>query len=222
MNRIRNGLAVQSIIGCKMIKIKTVRQAMRSSSVKMVPGCLMGMLTCAPAMAQLANPWEADGAEIQMELSVDSFVELELLDSALLRLKIPPPASTIPAEGVGFRVIGNASATVTAEPDDFVKVDGPEDWLGKATLGSEEIGYAIELRFPRFGQPSSPVQISTLPGFEPGPTTPGLTVDLTQTGYEREGVIHLEANENWTVHGGIPSPGVYTGHVTITVSADAL
>ena len=199
-----------------------MHRIVRSTSGKIVSGCLIGVLTCAPALAQFANPWEADGAEVLMELSVGPFVELELLDAALLRLEIPPPGSTIPSEGVGFKVIGNASATVTAEPDDFIKVDGPEDWLGKATLGTEEIGYGIELRFPRFGQPSSPAQISALPGFEAGPTTPALTVDLTQTGYEREGVIHMEANENWTEHGGIPFPGVYKGSVTITVSADNL
>lgn len=199
-----------------------MRRENRNRPRAVIAGFLIGAISCGPAMAQLANPWEADGAEVLMEVAVYPFVELQIIGNPLLRLNIPPPGSTVPSQGVEFRVIGNASATVIAEPDDFIEVAGPEGWLGKATMGSEEIGYNLELRFPRFGEPGSPVQIAALPGFESGPTTPPLTVDLTSTGFEREGVIHLEANERWTAHGGIPLPGVYQGQVTITVSADNL
>lgn len=181
--------------------------------------CLTGFIS-GSATAQLANPWQNDGAEVLTEVSVSAFVEFEFIDPALLYLEIPPPNSTVPSDGVGFKVSGNASATVTAEPDAFIQVAGPENWLGKAVQGSEEIGYNIEVRFPRFGVPSSPVQIASLPGFEASPTNP-LSVDLTLTGNEREGVIHLEANENWTAHGGVPFPGIYEGQITITVSADS-
>ena len=220
MNSIRNVPGANSACQKKVPEV-IMNNSNRFRSLGLVSGCLIGALSCGPAVAQLANPWETDGAEVLMELAVGPFVELEILGQPLLYLEIPPPGSTAPSEGVGFNVIGNASATVTAEPDAFIQVAGPENWLGKATMGTEEIGYDIVLRFPLYAASSSPTDIATLPGNKPGPT-PGLTVDLTKTGYEREGVIHLEADENWTEHGGIPFPGVYTGSVTITVSADNL
>ena len=72
--------------------------------------------------------------------------ELQILGSNLLYLEIPPAGSTIPAAGVNFIVTGNAHATLTAEPDAFMQVGS--QYLGKATLGSESVGYKVELRFP--------------------------------------------------------------------------
>jgi hypothetical protein len=122
---------------------------------------------------------------------------------------------------VRFRVTGNAAAILTAEPTAFLEVPS-EGHLGKAVLGAEEIGYSIELRFPRTGAPGSPVQIAGLPGGEPGPTTPPLEVDLTATGGQREGEVHLLASQAWTEHGGLPLPGIYVGQVTLTLTADNL
>ena len=192
---------------------------------RIAAGCVALLATAGlPATAQLDNPWEGDGAEVSALLSVEPFVEFELLDPALLYLEIPPPGSTVPANGVRFLITGNASATVVAEPDAFIDVPG-EGFLGRAVLetdSNEFVGYNLNLRFPRIGISGSPRQDASLPTFEVGPTTPSLTVDLALTGDQREGVIHMEAHQNWTEHGGVPLPGPYKGQLTITVTADSL
>ena len=45
---------------------------------------------------------------------------------------------------------------------------------------------------------------------------------MTLTGGVRDGVIHLEASQDWTGDGGLPLPGVYVGNVTLTLTADNL
>ncbi len=144
-----------------------------------------------PAVAQ-STP---ESAAVNVNIQVLPIAELEFLDAPLLHLEVPPPGSTIPVTGVRFRVVGNASAILTAEPDAFIEVPG-ESFMGKAVLNSGAVGYKIELRFPRLGAPGSPVHIAALPGFEEGPTTPPLEVDLTLTKGEREGVIHMEASDD--------------------------
>ena len=52
-----------------------------------------------------------------------------------------------------------------------------------------------------------------------GPTMPALSVDLTTTGMQRDGEVHMEADPNWTPSGGIPLPGTYTGNVVLTLAA---
>ncbi len=106
-----------------------------------------------------------------------------------------------------FRVTGNAAASLSAEPDDFIQVP-TEGYLGKAILGAGAVGYKIELRFPSTGVVGSGVQIGALPGFEAAGTPP-LSVNLTLTGGQRDGVIHLEADQSWTADGSLPLPGLY-------------
>lgn len=179
-------------------------------------------LVCA-ALAVISFPAGAQqlsNAEFNTNVLVQivPIAQLEFLDTPLLYLEVPPPGSTVPSSGVDFRVTGNADATMVAEPDAFIEVAG-EGFMGKAILGAGSIGYKIELRFPRTGVPGSPVQISALPGYEAGPTTPPLTVDLGLTGGMRDGVIHMESNQYWTEDGGIPLPGLYEGHITLTLTA---
>lgn len=152
-----------------------------------------------------------------IDLTVLPVATLQIIGNNVLHLDIPPAGSTIPASGVDFRVIGNAHATLTAEPDAFMVVGG--QYLGKASMGAESVGYKVELRFPKTGAVGSPIQYAALPGYEAGPTVPALSVDLTTTGMQRDGQVHMEADPNWTPSGGIPLPGTYTGNVVLTLTA---
>ena len=162
---------------------------------------------------QITNQAYAQPVDVQ----VLPFATLQIVGNNVLHLDIPPAGSTIPASGVDFVVTGNAHATLTAEPDAFMEVGG--QYLGKANMGSESVGYKVELRFPKTGTAGSPIQYAALPGYEAGATAPALTVDLAATGMQREGEVHMEADPNWTPSGGIPLPGTYTGNVVLTLTA---
>ena len=167
-----------------------------------------------------ANAVDQQG-QVQLNITIAPTATLTFLDTPLLYLEVPPPGSTIPATGVRFRVTGNAKAILTAEPDNFIQIP-VEGYLGKAVLNGNAVGYKIELRFPSIGIPGSSPQYAGLPGYEAGPTTPPLAVNLMLTGGVRDGVIHLEADPSWTTDGGLPLPGIYVGNVTLTLTADNL
>jgi hypothetical protein len=40
------------------------------------------------------------------------------------------------------------------------------------------------------------------------------------TGGEREGVLHMETNQEWTSDGSYPLAGIHVGEVILTLSAD--
>jgi hypothetical protein len=172
------------------------------------------------AAAASAQTTSSEG-EAEVTLTIVPIAMLEFIGGNLLYLEVPPADSTVPSSGVEFRVTGNAHAILTAEPDAFVEVPG-EGFVGAAFLpgNPEPVGYKLELRFPRSGVSGSPIQIAALPGFEEGPTDPPLEVDLTLTGGERNGVLHMEASHQWTHDGGVALPGLYEGTVTLTLTAD--
>lgn len=179
-------------------------------------GVLMpAAITLCAAEAGLAS----NTAQVQVNVEIAPIAYLVFDSTPLLYLEVPPPDSTAPSNGVLFRVIGNATATLTAEPDAFINVPG-QGYLGKAVLGLSEVGYRVQLRFPNVGVVGSLPQTSELPGFEEGPTTPANVVDLLLTGGERSGVLHMETSQEWTEHGGLPLAGIHVGEVILTLSAD--
>jgi hypothetical protein len=177
---------------------------------------LAAILAAAPALATGAT----NQGQVQVNVNVTPIASLTFLDNPLLYLEVPPPGSTFPSNGVRFRVTGNAAAVLSAAPDDFIQIPS-QGYLGKAVLNSGTVGYKIDLLFPSIGVAGSPIQISTLPGFEASGTSP-LGVNLMLTGGVRDGIIHLEASQQWTADGSLPLPGVYVGHVTLTLTADNL
>ena len=179
--------------------------------------CLTGLSVDPADGQQISN--DAFLTNVNIEVAPIAF--LDFIDDPLLYLEVPPPDSTAPVSGVRFLVTGNAAATLVAEPDEFLDVPG-QGWLGKAVNGSEAIGFALDLRFPRTGVPGSSVQTAALPGGTTGHTEPPLTVDLTLTGGAREGVIHMETSQNYTDHGGLALPGLYEGNVVLTLTVDNL
>lgn len=183
------------------------------------PVALAGAIACGTICQVHAQTFDPTTGVTNVNIQVAPIAELAFIGSPLLYLKIPPPGSTIPSQGVRFVVTGNASATLVAEPNDFLAVPG-EGIMGKAVLNGEEVGYKVELRFPSLGVIGSPPQYAALPLYEEGPTVPPLSVNLMMTGGARQGMIHMEAHPNWTATGGIPLPGIYVGEVTLTLTAD--
>lgn len=169
-----------------------------------------------PAHAQQAGASDI----VHVNINVLPFATLEFVDTdPLLYLEVPPPGSTVPATGVEFIVIGNASATLSAEPDSFIQIPaaqyigvGFDPYLGRATQSGQEIGYDIELRFPIPGPNTG------LPLSQEGPATSPL-VDVAGSGGAVGGVLHLIADPNWTVDGGLPLPGLYEGEIILTLTA---
>src|ERR1700742_936653 len=97
----------------------------------------------------------SDASSVNVQVQILPFASLVFLNSPLLYLEVPPPGSTAPSNGVFFTVIGNARATLTAEPDAFLNVP-VEGYLGKAVLNGNGIGYKLDLRFPRTGSAGPP------------------------------------------------------------------
>ena len=186
-------------------------------------GSLLWSILIVPVLLVMAvahaNAVDQQG-QVHLNITIAPTATLTFLDTPLLYLEVPPPGSTFPSSGVRFRVTGNAAAILSAEPDEFIQIPSL-GYLGKAVLNSGIVGYKIDLLFPSIGVAGSPIQISTLPG-STASGTPPLSVNLTLTGGVRDGVIHLEASQNWTADGGLPLPGIYVGNVTLTLTADNL
>ena len=182
-----------------------------------IAGCMItGSMTSSAVKAQQISN---DVFQTNVNITILPYAELEFTGGNLLYLLIPPPDSTIPSTGVNFIVRGNATATLSAEPDDFIWIPSENSFMGKAVIGSEEIGYRIELRFPSVPMPGSPPQYAWLPGFEQSGTSP-LSVNLTLSSGARAGVIHMEASQEWTPDGAFPLPGIYEGEIVLTLTAD--
>lgn len=174
-------------------------------------------LVAIPASAQQISPSEF---VTTVNITVSPYAMLEFDDpNPLLYLEVPPPGSTIPSNGVGFTVIGNASATLSAEPDAFMQVPAAQypfinfdPWLGRATQAGQHIGYDIELRFPIPGPNTG------LPLAQAGPAVSPL-VNIVGSGGAVGGVLHLIAKPNWTAGGGMALPGLYEGEIILTLTA---
>jgi hypothetical protein len=197
----------------------TNKKKLGSTRLACLAGILGAVLPQAAQAQQLAN----DVFQTNVNIEVLPFATLEFTGPPLLYLEIPPTSSsTIPGSGVPFEVTGNATASISAAPHQFMfipHVGSSGAWMGKATQGGEDLGYRLQVEFPDEGVAGSSIQVGQLPGSSPDGTTP-LTVDLTLTGGMRAGIIHLIANKTWTLDGGIPLPGLYEGTIVLTLTAD--
>lgn len=152
-----------------------------------------------------------------VEVQILPIAELEFIGPTLLHLEIPPAGSTWPSAGVKFRVTGNASASVSASPDEFIEIPATDQFMGKAVRLSDAqaIGYGLLLEFPKTGPG---YQAAGLPGTD-GDGTTSLTVALN--GGQRQGAIQLSADPSWNPDGSaIPLPGLYVGEIVLTLTAD--
>ncbi len=167
-------------------------------------------------------PIPAHGEQVSLQTSVTNVnidvlpvAELQLLDTPLLYMQIPPGGTVLPGARVRFKVSGNGSATVSAMPHAFVQIDSLDGaYLGMAVRQSDTatVGYDLTVRFPSTGMG---LQSSSLTGTE-NTGTPPLSVALN--GGTRQGAIDLTANPDWTPAGGIPLPGLYVGELILTVT----
>jgi hypothetical protein len=164
---------------------------------------------------QIAAPADHSTDPVAKALAAAPFATLELLQRTI---SIPFPSQGMAASsaGVEFVVLGNASATLTVEPDGFVNIDGR--YLGKASNGVDAIGYDLRVEFPRGEARGS--SVATLPGSAAEPTRPLTAVLLAGGEMEQTGVIHVVTDPNWTLDGGLPLPGNYVSHIVLTLTAD--
>jgi hypothetical protein len=190
------------------------------------PTCAIAIaLSAAPALAQ-SNPWAPEQTTVPIEIEVEPIAEIQFPDGVDgLHLYVPPANSTIPSNGLRFLVRGNALASVSAAPDQFMLVQhyitGPTNvdlgpkYLGRAQhTNGETIGYSLQVEFPVGST-------RTLPLTNGNGTIP-LTVDMVAAGGQETGFLHLIASHRWTPTGGMPSVGDYFGNIVVTVSASNL
>ena len=183
----------------------------------------LGLLLAAAAVPALAQQLTNQTFQTNINIEIAPVAELTFEGAnPLLYLEIPPEDFTIPGSGVNFSVTGNADATLIAEPDAFIEVvteDGLHIWARRSRAqrrSATSWNSDFREQVPR----EDPLHDGCLlPGFEEGPTAPPLLVDLSSTGQQRTGVLHMEAHPNWTPSGGIPLPGIYVGAVTLTLTA---
>lgn len=182
----------------------------------------VALLLVAAGGAQAAGP-TAQGTA-QVNVVIEPIASLTFTTPPLLSLEVPPSTSTVNTSGtVDFVVTGNAAATLTAAPDQFVLIPGANNgYMGKAVLNGGAVGYQIQLAFPSNSVSGSGQTVATLPLYVAGSTQPAPAVPLPLTGGQRPGTIDLLASAAWTPDRGLPLPGVYTGQVILTLTASNL
>lgn len=162
--------------------------------------------------------------QVNTTVTVLPYAELIFTAGSLLYLQIPPGGSTIPVDGVEFYITGNATTSLSAEPDAFLEISAPDGlpgisgapgpyYLGEAENGNGDlIGYDIALQFPTPASSSA-----RLPKTTESPTAT-LTANL-QSG-NAYGIIDLITNAEWSNQGTLPMPGLYEGGVVLTLTAN--
>lgn len=174
---------------------------------------LSGLLATSILGTHVARAADPDST-VPVTVTVLPMAMIQFIDPMLLYLEIPPPATTAPGT-VRFLVTGNASASLTAIPDEFVFIPSEAAYMGKAVLNSSVLGYKVHLHFPSTGIGQ---QSASLPGNDGVGTTPLLTVALA--GGTRQGEIRIDASPAWTPHGGMPALGIHVGEVILTLTAE--
>ena len=196
---------------------------MNKKQIYRLLGALAVALAAGTCQAGAVQP-QAQG-QAHVDVNIQPFASLHFLTSNLLELTVPPSKSTINTSGaVQFVVDGNARATLTAAPSQFLYVTpqpgGDGGWMGKAVNNGHYVGYQVQLTFPSNGVMGSPKAIAAMPLSEAAGTTPALPVFLPLTAGRRPGTVDLLANANWTADGGLPLPGTYVGQIILTLTAD--
>lgn len=145
---------------------------------------------------------------------------------------------------IPFTVRGNASASVTVTPEEFLQTKSGS-WLGRAGGPAyRSLGYDAIVHFPVSSSSyrwltdweywddwdnwSDWRGFGTLPWWSrwtrlPRDTasgTPPLPANLPELGNRAFGVIYAVARRHWTPDGSAAPPGLYHGSVLITVTAD--
>lgn len=181
-----------------------------------------GLVAFASAGFAQSNPWSPNQTTVPIEVQVLPMAAITFPNgTGGLHLYVPPANSTIPSSGLLFEVLGNASASVTAAPSEFVfvqqyilnnNINLGSRFLGKASLpNGEMIGYNLQMEFP-IGQFSAPNGMNGI-----GASSP--PVNIAAAGGMAPGFLHLLASHRWTPNGGMPSVGDYTGDIVVTVVA---
>lgn len=189
----------------------------------MIEKNIIKAVICAILYSLSGNAFANPQTQTQVNINVVPVATITFIHGNTLTLDVPPSKSTVNTSGtVDFVVSGNARATLSAAPDQFIDIPGVNNgWMGKAVKGNNFIGYKLQLTFPSNGFVGSPPAIAGLPLYEPQGTPP-LSAELPLTGGSRPGAIDLYASADWTQAGGLPLPGLYVGQIILTLTADNL
>jgi hypothetical protein len=145
---------------------------------------------------------------------------------------------------IPFTVTGNALASVSVKPHQFLKIKSGK-YLGKATgPGGRTLGYDTIVHFPApkwnyywlsgwdfyddwhgwrrwagFGSLPNWSRWAKLPGTN-NTGTPSLTTNMVQRGGKAHGVVYIVSRRDFTTDGKKAKPGDYAGTIVLTVVAD--
>lgn len=145
---------------------------------------------------------------------------------------------------IPFVVFGNALASVSVKPHQFMRIKGGR-YLGRATgAGGRTLGYDTIVHFPAprrdyhwlsgwdfyddwdrwrrwdgFGWLPRWSKWAKLPGVN-GAGTPLLTTNMLHRGGDAHGVVYIVSRRDFTSDGRKAKPGDYAGTILITVVAD--
>lgn len=172
---------------------------------------LAGIAGSIASAEEPARPHADPLAEI---LAAPPFAILQLSRN-MIALPFPSIGGVAQSVSLDFVVVGNARATLTAEPAESFTVNGKV--LGRAENGAEAIGFDVILEFQegkkkrkdehkRRGSVAAPITSST--------------ADLIASGLESKGTISLVTDPKWALNGGMPLPGNYVGEIILTLTAD--
>lgn len=186
--------------------------------------------TCCSASAFADS---TSSATVHVSITVEPFAQIDLPRGASFALVAPliPRGIVLPAV-IPFRVRGNAMASVSAAPDQFMPTQFGT-YLGRAHgLGSHaspSLGYQVIVRFPvpswLYDRTSVPLWLSIRDHTAILPETlnvgtPPLDADLRQGTDGVLGLIGIFARRNWSPTGAPVNPGFYEGTVVLTVTAN--
>lgn len=209
----------------------SLARASRSTAALLISALAMGMAVGGTARAQ-------EPVTVNIGIVVGPIADISFPEGNAFQINVPEEASAhgAPIEPVRipFTVYGNASATVFARPDMFVKV-AEGSYRGQATLAQgsgEELGYDVVVQFPvptqnysglphqrSHGGRHRPQGVASLP-YTRGAATPSVTTNVGSRNSVAHGTIHIVARHDWTRDGRNAAPGDYTGAVEVTVLAN--
>lgn len=143
-------------------------------------------------------------------------------------------------KSIKFVIVGNIPVKVHAEPDSRIKIGGRN--LGRATSGSEAVGYEVAVRLGvKRGSPlSEMIEPKSAAPPSSGTSTTAYEAELSAAEGEKTnwlwhrideektnwmwhkiyGELSVTTNSSWSANGGLPLAGNYVGQVTITLTPD--
>ncbi len=201
----------------------------RRGAMSCIGGCAALLaatsLVCPTSASADAN--KVRSQDFRSEFSKLPYANL-LLETRTVSIPFPDTRRAEIQKIINFVVVGNIPVRVQAEPDSRVKIGGRS--LGRATSGSEVVGYDVAVRLGLKRGSTLGSMIESRPtgaSFSSNSTSsydfkpPVVEDEKTNWMWLRtNGELAVKTNSAWSANGGLPLAGNYTGQVTITLTPD--